>query len=694
MPLSLAERLSATRYDRFVGRRQECELFRSALNTIPLPFSVLHVFGPGGVGKTSLLWEFVRICQESGYPCLYLDARNIEPSPQSFFSSLRLALGQAATDSPLRILANQSDRFVLLIDTHELLAPIDEWLRQVFLPQLSEHVLVVFASRHPPALAWRTDPNWQVLLHSLSLRNLNPDESCAYLSKRRIPTDEHSSVLDFTHGHPLALSLVADLFAQGQNIDLAAKTDPNVIKTLLDKFLEEIPSPAHRMALESCAIVRLTTEALLGVMLNLSDVHGLFVWLRGLSFIELGQTGFFPHDLARQVLVTDLRWRNPDWYAELHQRSRTYYTTRLGQTQGQEQHRILFDYIFLHRDNPAVKPRFMWQENSSLQTGTVRESDFVPLIEMVRQHEGEASAQLATHWLIHQPQGVLAIRDTQQELVGFVLMVSLHQANFSELEADPAAIACWRYLQNHAPLRQGEGATLFRFWMDRDHYQDVSPAQSLIFINLVQYYRSTPGLAYTFLPCADPEFWTSMFSYADLERLPEADFTIGDRTYGMYGHDWRVVSPSAWQDLLARREIAASALAITPDTTSETLLVLSQAEFIKAVQEALQNFTRPDGLQQNPLLRSRFVVEQLDTNPSPCDRVQVLQQLIQQVAESFQSSPRDEKLYRALYRTYLRPAPTQEQAAELLDLPFSTYRRHLKTGVTRLADILWQREIG
>ena len=68
--------------------------------------------------------------------------------------------------------------------------------------------------------------------------------------------------------------------------------------------------------------------------------------------------------------------------------------------------------------------------------------------------------------------------------------------------------------------------------------------------------------------------------------------------------------------------------------------------------------------------------------------------MVQQVTESLQSSPREQKLYLAVYRTYLNPAPTQEQAAELLNLPFSTYRRHLKTGMTRVAEILWHREIG
>ena len=55
--------------------------------------------------------------------------------------------------------------------------------------------------------------------------------------------------------------------------------------------------------------------------------------------------------------------------------------------------------------------------------------------------------------------------------------------------------------------------------------------------------------------------------------------------------------------------------------------------------------------------------------------------------------PRDDKLLRALERTYLRPAPTQEAAAELLGLPFSTYRRHLSQGVARIVAWLWDHEV-
>ena len=71
-----------------------------------------------------------------------------------------------------------------------------------------------------------------------------------------------------------------------------------------------------------------------------------------------------------------------------------------------------------------------------------------------------------------------------------------------------------------------------------------------------------------------------------------------------------------------------------------------------------------------------------------------MQAIIREAADALQASPRDLKLYRALHHTYFQPAPTQERAAELLDLPFSTYRRHLMAGIAQVTEALWQREVG
>ena len=106
------------------------------------------------------------------------------------------------------------------------------------------------------------------------------------------------------------------------------------------------------------------TESLLAEMLDMPDVHDIFNWLRSLSFIESGQRGLFPHDLAREALTADLRWRHPARYAELHRRARQYYA-RMLQQHGHEQQRVMFDFVFLHRESSFVRPFLEWQENRS-----------------------------------------------------------------------------------------------------------------------------------------------------------------------------------------------------------------------------------------------------------------------------------------------------------------------------------------
>lgn len=181
--------------------------------------------------------------------------------------------------------------------------------------------------------------------------------------------------------------------------------------------------------------------------------------------------------------------------------------------------------------------------------------------------------------------------------------------------------------------------------------------------------------------------------YGDLTRLPEVDFTVGGNKYGVYAHDWRVRSPLAWLDLLAQREVAPNAAAVAPPPETP-LIVLSQPEFSSAVHDALRDFARPIRLRDNALTCARMVVERVGPAASPDERMTTLQGLIKNVIETPQVSPREAKLYRAVEYTYLKPAMTQEQAAEALDVPFSTYRRHLKAGLIRVVDLLWQKEIG
>lgn len=77
MPSLLADHLSAACHHQFVGRGAELRLFEEALAADALPFHILYVHGPGGVGKTALLQEMRRRSCARGVPTFHLDARDL-----------------------------------------------------------------------------------------------------------------------------------------------------------------------------------------------------------------------------------------------------------------------------------------------------------------------------------------------------------------------------------------------------------------------------------------------------------------------------------------------------------------------------------------------------------------------------------------------------------------------------------------
>ena len=183
---TLADRVAASKHRFFVGRAAELELFRSAVTATALPWSVLAIHGPGGMGKSTLLAAYRWIAEELGIRVIALDARAFDPTPAGVLTALRHELALPAPASPFDALPDD-ERFVLLIDTFEALAPVERWLREEMLPQFPANSLTVLAGRNPPEPAWRTAPGWDTLVRTVSLRNLAPEESRAYLRNRDVP---------------------------------------------------------------------------------------------------------------------------------------------------------------------------------------------------------------------------------------------------------------------------------------------------------------------------------------------------------------------------------------------------------------------------------------------------------------------------------------------------------------------------
>jgi hypothetical protein len=314
--------------------------------------------------------------------------------------------------------------------------------------------------------------------------------------------------------------------------------------------------------------------------------------------------------------------------------------------------------------------------------------DAARVIELVAAVEGEESAAIAERWIELQPEGFLVIRE-DGDVRGLLALLDLSKVSDDDRRADPGAEAAWEYAHRQAPPRPGEVITQTRFLVDRDTYQQPSPTLNAIAVVTLQEYLAIPRLAWDFVTLHEPEPWDEFFALADLPRALGADFVVGGRRYGLFAHDFRRVGVAALMELWTERALAQDP-ALRPATPTADALVLSQAEYSDAVRQALRELHDPALLSHSPLLRTRAVRDLAGVDDPDAES---LARVLRMAVEVLGQHPRDDKLRRAVELTYLRPAPNQEAVAEVLGLPFSTYRRHLTQGVARLVARLWEQEI-
>ncbi|MDA0632868.1 AAA family ATPase [Nonomuraea sp. MCN248] len=668
---SLGQRLEAARDRAFVGREEEQALFRSALGS-ELSFMVLFVHGSGGIGKSALLRRFAAQAAAAGRPVVTVDGRTVDPSPAGFEAEA----GQVFT----------AGRAVLLIDTFERCQGLEGWLRERFLPRVPAGALVVVAGRNPPDLRWQADPGWAEVLRVIRLRTLAPREAMALIDARGVTEELREPLLAFAGGHPLALCLGAAVAAKDDRASARWTVDRDIPEelaaTLLDQLVGEVPSAAHRHALEVCAHAHATTEELLRAVLP-DHPRPLFGWLRRLPFVESGRHGLFPHDVVRDALEADLRWRDPEGYADMHHRIHAHLAAQVRAASGQDALAAMGSLFFLHRHDGVTAEFQNWRGDGEVHEEPFHPEDRAEVLRMAAEAEGETSAADAAYWIDRQPEGFWVHRRTETgEPVALMSWVRVSAPAAPEA-ACPLLGAAWRHAADTAPPRPGEHVALARAWV-LPRFHGRSPVMDLVQWRAVGECLRSDRLAWTFLVMREPDSWRRYLRHYDMHDLG-ARIPVGGETFGLFAHDWRTITPEAWLERLSVRGLGLRAPAAPQ---GGELRVLARSDFDTAVRDALRNVSRPEALAGNPLARCRLVA----VHPAG-DPAQAVRDLLEQAVEQVRQDPRADRFHRALVTTYYGRVPTQEAAAERLGLPFSTYRRHLAAGLERVAEILWHQEV-
>lgn len=660
-----ADRLATARMHRFVGREEEIELFRQALRGEPSAPSVIVLHGPGGIGKSALLQHYAVEARGAGRPVVTVDTRTIYPSPTAFEQAAAGALFQ--------------DDCVLLVDSFERCRDMEEWVRNHFLPRLPTGVLVVLAGRVPPDPLWRADLGWSDLMKIVPLAELDAEQAAALLAGQGADPSVHGELLSFAGGNPLALRLAAEVAAHGGKEGPAWAPSRTVIEQLLSHLVGELPSAAHRRALEVCGHALDTTEDLLRVVLPEEDATELFAWLRQLPFIRSGRYGVYPHDVIRDSLDDDFRWRDPDRYMAMHRAIRRHLVERIRNAPEREALRATGAYNYIISRAPWIRKFHGSRDEGGAYEDTPHPEDAAELVRMTREVEGEQSAAAVEYWLGRQPEAFKVHRRySSNELLGFMAWLRVESPDEATRQADPVIAEAWDAVSAMAPPRHGEHIGVARFMVHRHTPHRASRAWDLVHMRIIFELLRARHCAWSCVVMADPDFWEPLMTYMDMFR-PSGRPGQGP---GLFCHDWRAVRIDEWADGIDARLLGGPPRKPAEEPRGAGA-ALTREESDAAVRDALRNWLDPDALAASPLLRFRII----EPSEGP-DAVTALQEVLDRAVQRLRANPRTSHLHSVLTMTF-QSSLTQEAVARRLNMAFSTYRRYLTRGIDEVRERVW-----
>ncbi|MGW5852158.1 ATP-binding protein [Streptomyces sp. NPDC055254] len=660
---SVGERLSTARGRAFIGREEQLQSFRAALaGDQQSPFA-FYVHGPGGIGKSTLLRRLADHARTAGRLLVELDGRFVSRDPADFERAAGPFLDVPGT--------------VLVVDSFEHCQWLESWLWHHFLPRAADGTLVVLAGRLAPQPQWTADPAWTGLLHVSELEPFSEHQAQSLLDSAQLRPEVRDRILRFAGGNPLALSLAAAAGSAGACDEEAWSPSADVLRTLLAGLIGEVPTAAHRRALEVAAQAYATSEELLCAVLPGEDAHLLFSWLRDLPFMESTHRGLHPHDAARETLAADLRWRAPTAFAAMRRLLAEEYLRVLREAPEERVWTVTDELFYLFREGETLARLRTWSREDEVHDRPLHPGDIAVVLRMAAETEGAASAELVRYWARRQPQAFSVYRLVSTgRIVAFTARLALPAPPDPEdLATDPVVAAAWEHTAATAPVGPGEHIGVSRFSVYPERYQVPSRVIDLSSSRAQAESARARGRAYGFAVYQDAETWAERVrgTLADTGARPR----VGEHTYGLFAVDWRQEPVEAW----LRRFMSATGAPVRSGPSP-----VSRTAFDQAVREALTHWRDAGAFAAGALLRARLAAD----SSEPVEEVRAL---LRRSVDDLARDPRGVRARDALAAGYFSGAPTQEAAARRLGLPYGTYRRHLRQGLDLLCEVLWQQEL-
>jgi len=661
---TLAARLARVDEQRFVGRAAElAELERCLADEATV--RVVHVFGPGGIGKSSLLRELARRAGERGFTPFAVEGRELPPSPDA----LEAILADAATAA----------RPLVLIDTYERMTGLGAYLRRGLLPRLPATAVVVIAGRAAPEESWFQD-GWESVVSELALDKLPAGDARALLAAHGLSDTRSEAIVDWADGSPLALTLAARAATtDGEWRPTDDRDHPEILRALIRRLAESEMRSVRFSVLAVAAIARVTTPEMLDAVLPAGDADGAYERLRALSFSEPVGDGLALHELVRKALRADLRRQAPDRDRELRRRITDHLYGR-----AQAGDPLMAIEMAALIDSPVVRWGFGWEGSIDYRIDDVRRGDAARIAELMSERHLDDWWALTRRFLAEAPDRVALARDRDDHVCGFLSYMSPSTA---PAFADDDPIVGPRLAHARRDAHLGDAV----LWHDSfdftgwpagersDRGFSGSGGRVKAMLGMAGMLRSgVLNPRFMYLPINPENEGARAFAEASGgSHLPELDCRLADHTIECHRIDHGPGGLFGSLRAFVYMELGLPA----PQAPAVASAPVVDRELVR---DALRNFHIPHALAASRLARG-------DT---PQERAESVRTLLREAADAaFGDSHNEQLLQRVLTLGYLEtnPArPSHEQVALDLALSRAAYFRRLRVAADRVADHLAQ----
>ncbi len=534
-----------------VGRDAEMAVLRQVLGEGgPL---VVFVHGIAGVGKSTLVEAFGVEARAAGATVLRLDAGAIEPTPRGFLAALEAKTGgdlKTPEDAAKR-LDQLGPRVVLLLDTYEVLRLLDSWLRQTFLPGLSDNVRMVLSGREPPMTGWPSDLG--SLFSGIPLGNLQHAEAEDLLRRAGVGDDDTERIYRLARGHPLSLRLAASALAERPGVSLEAVTVKAIVEGLTELYLGVLDTKT-REALDAASVVRRPTLSLLAAMLPDTAPQDAFDRLRVLPFVELSDDGLVVHDTVREAVAALLRASDPG-------RSRRYRAAAWRQLRdevthasNQEMWRYTADLLYILQ-NPIVREAFFPTTDHLYSAENARPSDGPAIAAIIERYMTPSSARVMATWWRLAPGAFRVLRDRLDSVAGLFIVCEIDSLSHALVLQDPVLAGCWDHLKRN-PVPRGQRVLFFRAWLSRDEGEAPSAAQAACWLDLKRSYMDMrPNLRRIYTVVNDIATYGPMVAPLGFVAIPGEPTLFDGAPYYAAALDFGPLSIDGWLAKLVAAEL-------------------------------------------------------------------------------------------------------------------------------------------